>query len=165
MTVTYAFTGHRPKDLGMKRGGDLRALDERLVRFAKGVIHNTLLPDAEIISGLAEGWDMAIAEAAVDCGLRLIVAVPFEGQERYWSSYSQGRYRRLRAQAHDEHVIGPFPDTRFYKKRNEWMVDNGDCLGALWSGKTTGGTWHAVDYAHRWCVPVIQLWKAWIGFH
>lgn len=161
MTVV-AFTGHRPKDLGGYH--DLPKLDDRLTRFACVVLMRTH-GLTEVISGLAEGWDMAVAEAAVQLGIPFRAAVPFEGQERLWSGYSQMRYRRLRVQACDEIVIGPFADRGFYQKRDEWMVDNAGALGALWCGKRTGGTFNTVEYARRWCVQTVNYWSSWTAFN
>lgn len=161
MTVV-AFTGHRPKDLGGY--GDLKAFDARLVKFAEGVLIRLPLL-TEVISGMAEGWDMAVAEAAANLGVPFRAAIPFEGQERRWSGYSQMRYRRLRLLAHDEVVLKPFADRAFYRDRDEWMVDNASALCALWSGKTFGGTFNTVEYARRWCVPTLNVWPSWVAFN
>ena len=40
-------------------------------------------PDA-VISGMALGWDQAVARATADLGIPWVAAITFEGQESKW---------------------------------------------------------------------------------
>lgn len=69
-----AFTGHRPDKLG----GYSPEADRRLVAFARRLVvalQARYAPE-RFISGMALGWDMAVAEACASKGLPFIAAVP-----------------------------------------------------------------------------------------
>ncbi len=88
-----AGTGHRPHGLGGYGGEAFR----RLVVLARRALAEHR-PDW-VVSGMALGWDQALAEAALDLGLPLVAALPFEGQAARWPEVSQQRYRRILARA------------------------------------------------------------------
>ena len=53
------------------------------------------LNPSEVISGMALGWDMALAQAAINLGIPFIAAVPFIGQENMWIKKTQEYYKEL----------------------------------------------------------------------
>jgi len=73
MTLVIAATGHRPDKLG-GYGSDVH---RRLVELAARYLD--LEQPTCVISGLALGWDLAFADAALLLGLPVHGAVPFEG--------------------------------------------------------------------------------------
>lgn len=158
--MIYAATGHRPKDIHGPFTDS--AIHDLLVMHATEEIQKRVI--TAMISGMAEGWDQAVAEACLNLGIPYLAALPFVGQERLWSGRSQERYRRLCAQAHRVEVISPHTLTIAYQLRNEWMVDQAAYakgeIFALHSGKP-GGTGNTVQYAHDWCVPVDNVWESW----
>lgn len=157
--MIVAGTGHRPDKLG---GYDTR------VRLALGGLAAEYLyktGPAEVISGMALGWDQALAGAAIALGIPLIAAVPFETQASRWPSESQARYKRLLAQAtHVEIVTAGEVYGRLVNEameaRNRWMVDRAGRMGALWDG-SWGGTFNCIKYAEKVGVPVDNLWDRW----
>lgn len=153
--LTVAATGHRPDKLG-GYGGDVH---ERLVRFA-AVQLASLSPDT-VLSGMALGWDQAIAEAALQHEIRLVCAVPFEGQEERWPEKSQRRYRDLLAKAAVVEILSGRPYAAFkMQDRNEWMVNRCDTVLALWNG-SDGGTANCLRYARSLGRPIVNAWPAW----
>jgi uncharacterized phage-like protein YoqJ len=163
--VILGVTGHRP--VALPGGGRMNypVIESRMLRLATLCLES--LPwgrPAEVISGMAEGWDMAVAEACVTLGIPLCAAVPFEGQERYWGGRSQQRYRALIAEAGRVEVVSTIRSKAAYLKRDEWIVDNSAAMLAL-CGKASGGTAYTVAYAHRWCVPVLNVWDRWVRYH
>ena len=88
-----AGTGHRPKKLG---GYSVEVAD-KLRDLARKVM-DRVRPDT-VISGMALGWDTALAEVAIERKIHLIAAVPFRGQESAWPEKSQRHYRWLLEQA------------------------------------------------------------------
>jgi uncharacterized phage-like protein YoqJ len=126
-----------------------------------------------VISGMALGWDQALAKAAVNLEVPFIAAIPFPGQERRWPADSQAQYQRLLDQAAQICVISEHTDpsdwrsvSRAMQLRNEWMVDSCQVLAALWSGKRKGGTWNCLRYARRVSkerpeLRITQCWEAW----
>lgn len=155
---TYAATGHRPDKLGGYY--DLTAA-ERLARIA-GEFLAACQPD-RVISGMAQGWDTAVATAAVRLGLPFTAAVPFVGQELMWPLTARKRYANL-LECADEVVIvspGAFSNAKM-QTRNEWMVNRADLVVAMWDG-SRGGTANCLDYAGARGVPVVNLFPLFQG--
>lgn len=155
-TRTMGFTGHRPQRLG---GFDERlpiweALRKRLYVETREAIAQGYYT---FISGMALGVDTIAAEAVLtlreqlpDLGIKLVAAVPFEGQERKWPVAAQQRYRRLLEQADYVYTVCPpgFANWKLHR-RNQWVVDHSSLLLALWDGIEDGGTYRCVAYAKR----------------
>lgn len=161
--MIVAVTGHRP----LKLGGYGEDVQYRLVNLAKRVLlHSNPRPDT-VVTGMAQGWDQAVAEACIDLKIPFIAAIPCLGQERMWPQAAQDRYWALRGDAlctvHmcSRETYAP----ALMHKRNEWMVDQckmgGGYLLALWDG-TSGGTANCVRYAREQGVEIRQLWNDWV---
>jgi uncharacterized phage-like protein YoqJ len=152
--IIFAATGHRPNKLGgygINVAGELRHL-----AMAYLFQHR---PDM-VISGMALGWDLAWAEAAIQLGIPIIAAVPFKGQESAWPAESQFTYNLVLGRSHHVEVVcdGGYAAYKM-QKRNEWMVDKCTALIALWDG-SAGGTANCVKYAegHK---SIVNLWPYW----
>ena len=153
--MIIAAAGHRPDKLG----GYSSVVENKLHLLAQKYLGETK-PDF-VISGMALGWDQAVAAAAALAGISFIAAVPFEGQERKWPARSQSIYRSLLAKAARIDIISPGPWTRdAFQRRNEWMVDHCDRIVALWNG-SVGGTGNCLVYAKFREKPWDNLWDEW----
>ena len=152
-----AGTGHRPPKLG----GYSFAVADKLRDLAHEVI-DRVRPDI-IISGMALGWDTALAEAAIERRIHLTAAVPFDGQESRWPEESQDHYGWLLEHADEVVVVSP-GDYAVWKmtKRNKWMVERATAIAALWNGTKRGGTWNCIRDARSVDVPIIMMWKTWL---
>lgn len=155
---TLAATGHRPDKLG----GYHREAQIRLRRFAR--VYLVTVDAAAVVTGMALGWDMAIAEACVDLGLPFTAAIPFAGQERKWPAESQERYHAALARASRVVTVcsGGYAPEKM-QHRNEWMVGACDYVFALWNG-SPGGTANCVRFAQRQRKLVVNLWPLWEKF-
>lgn len=145
-------TGHRPDKLG---GYDEEVFD-RLCIFAKQELAR--LAPQYVITGMAIGWDQAVAIAAKKLGIPYIAYIPFVGQESRWPDYAQERYQALMKKAFKVENCGGHgyhPSKMF--ARNERIVNDSDVVLCLWNG-TSGGTANCVDYANRQDVPLINCW-------
>lgn len=159
--MIYAATGHRPDKLG----GYDSLVDARLRNLALAFLREQEdgVP-AMVISGMAQGWDMAWAEAALALGIPLIAAVPFDGQESRWPEPAQKRWRGILDQANNVEVIS-YGEYAAWKMqvRNRWMVNRCDVLVALWNGAAGGGTANCVEYAQQQRKPIVNLWERFNG--
>lgn len=145
-------TGHRPNKLG---GYDAMTY-MRLVDLAKDYLRVT---DHEaVISGMALGWDQALAEAALELGIPVWAYVPFLHQEDAWPPVSRAKYHDLLMCA-DMVVYCSEPGYAPWKmqKRNEDMVNDSDYVLALWDG-SSGGTGNCVAYAKKKNKQIVNLW-------
>lgn len=155
--MIVAGTGHRPEKLEKFGAKYTNEQHHNLVALISEWLESN--PVEKVISGMALGYDMALAHAAVDLDIPLIAAVPFEGQEKMWSENSKRFYRKL-LDAADETVYVCEPGYAAWKmqKRNEWMVDNCDTLLAMYNGDKTGGTANCVRYAKAQGKRIVNLW-------
>jgi uncharacterized phage-like protein YoqJ len=165
--MKIAVTGHRPKDIGW--GYDYNAPKwQELKNKMKEFLRDQECEEA--ICGMALGVDTVYALAVLELkaegmNIRLIAAVPCYGQARQWPEVSQKLYYNILMQADEIHVINGtestiitadtfhlLKDSSNYTSqcmldRNIWMIVRCSMLLAVWSGKTTGGTAHAVHSA------------------
>ena len=153
--MIIAGTGHRPNKLG-GYGDDIY---QKLVQLAMTYLKETR-PE-RVISGMALGWDQALAEAALGSDIRLTAAIPFKGQENKWYPSNTVNYNKLLELADRIHIVseGGYSVYKMFL-RNEWMVDHADRVVALWNG-TPGGTTGTINYAKQLNIPIDNLWDKW----
>lgn len=144
--------GHRPDKLG---GYDDATL-ERAIHLAHAVLSENV---TKVISGMAMGWDTALAIAAHQKGIPFIAAVPFNGFESRWSLEQQNIFHNLLDLSEKTVIVcqGDYSPWML-QKRNEWMVDNSDGVFALWDG-SKGGTYNCIRYAVKQNRPVKNFWS------
>jgi uncharacterized phage-like protein YoqJ len=152
--MIIAATGHRPDKLN-GYGEDAR---QRLRALAADYLQAE--QPQTVISGMALGWDTAVAEAAIELHIPFIAAVPFVGQDRRWAPESKAHYARLLEQALSVEIVSEYPGAHSMQLRNAWMVDRGDKMCALWDG-SMGGTFNCIRYANKVGRPIDNLWPRW----
>ncbi len=145
-------TGHRPDKLG----GYGAHVDAALVGL--GVWWFQRMHTDRAVSGMALGWDMAYAEAALLCGVPLIAALPFASQACKWPLESQRRHGRILERALQVVVVceGEYAAWKM-QERNKWMVHNSDEVVALWDG-SEGGTANCLKAARMHERQIYNLW-------
>ena len=111
------------------------------------------------ISGMALGFDLDWAEAVLDAGMKLCIAIPFEEQPARWTRANKARWWTIRKAATSEHIIGKVPAdlppkrrsgavNRLLFDRNTFMFDHAGAAITDWEpGRVTGGTANALFYA------------------
>ncbi len=156
-TLSLAATGHRPNKLG-GYSVDLRV---RLTDHAVSYLHyiNKTNPISEVISGMALGWDTAIAEAALQLSLPLVCAIPFPQQPALWPSHSVAYWAEIKAKAKEVHIVSDFYTPTAFQQRNEWMVDRANYILALWNG-SEGGTANCLTYARLKNKFILNVWDS-----
>jgi len=152
-------TGHRPLRLALRHDQQ-----PTLDRFALHTLAESFVssPRVKVITGMAQGWDQAIARAAAGMSIPYIAAIPFEGFEEEWPEDAQSEYRALLAGAAEVKLVstGKYHPKKM-SARNRWIVDNSTALLALWDGYDNGGTAHCVRYARERGVRVRNVWLDW----
>lgn len=154
--MIYGVTGHRPS----KTGGYTRTATDRLLQFAGTVLRS--YSDLEcVITGMALGWDIAIAKAALANRILYDAYIPFVGQEKLWPVDAQEQYQYLLSQARIVKVVcdGEYAPWKM-QKRNEAVVDDCRKLVSLWDG-SAGGTANCVKYAQSVGREVDNVWGLW----
>lgn len=158
MSIVLGVSGHRPQRLG---GYTDRAF-ELLVAVA--IEHIVRIAPQQVITGMALGWDQAVAEACVRRRIPFWAAVPFRGQESQWPAASQGKYHGLLHHAQGITVVsegGYSPDKMM--ARNKWIVDHSTQLLVCWDGveDNRGGTFHAVRVTRQQNKPIVNAYPDW----
>lgn len=150
MSLIVAATGHRPSKL--KTGYDIAPL----ITLVKPWLASRK-PDT-VISGMALGWDQAVAIAAMDLGIPVKAYLPFIGQADQWPQAAIYEYMRLLERCEERVVVnqGGYEPWKM-QARNEAMVDAADLVLALWNGGK-GGTGNCVAYAEKQRKPIENLW-------
>lgn len=146
-------TGHRPNKLG---GYSNKIFDNLTIIAMNWLIQNKPI---QVISGMALGWDQALAQAAINLEIPLLAAIPCYYQEIKWPKQSQALYYELISQAFKKILV----TTSIYNNscmqiRNEWMVNNSDLVLAYWDG-TEGGTANCIKYANKVEKPIINIYS------
>lgn len=151
--MIYAGSGHRPHKLG---GYGIRTEMKVVTLASKFLLHAR--PE-RIIVGMAQGWDMGLAQAAINYGIPFDAYIPFLGQDQVWPQATRLYYAELLKKARLVKVCseGSY-SSKAMTHRNKCMVDDCDKLATLWDG-SAGGTSNAVAYAELIGKPYINLWS------
>lgn len=154
-----AVTGHRPDKLG----GYGEAVFNDLVKLAEHCL--TRLKPKLVITGMALGWDLAIAEACLNLGVPFKAYIPGEWQPDAWvNQYWVEVWRHHCHYAIEVVDCDPYPETGYagwkLQKRNERMVDDCEILLALYNGGS-GGTGNCYNYARKRNVQILNVWQRW----
>ncbi|MEL6439115.1 MAG: SLOG family protein [Cyanobacteria bacterium J06621_8] len=155
-------SGHRPSSLP----GQYSEFASRALVDTASYVLNLYRPE-KVISGMALGWDMAIAQCALEQGIDLIAAVPFKGQSQRWNAVDRARYEAILSRAHQTVVVssGSY-SPQAMQKRNQWMVNNCTQLLALWNqNQARSGTKNCVNYATAVGIKTFNCWNTFEHFY
>lgn len=155
--MIVAATGHRPDKLG----GYSKQVYNRLIDLAKSEI--SIIGASRVLCGMALGFDMAVADAAIELNIPFVAYIPFIGQEKRWPKSSQDHYNTLLSLAESKVIVcdGGYSPEKM-NLRNEAMVNNCDVLLALWNGSSSG-TGNCIKYAKslRQNFIIRNCWNRW----
>lgn len=157
--MIIAGTGHRPDKLravyrGLDSGG-YPSIHQSAVDLLKPTLQGVA---THIISGVALGWDMALALTAYQLGIPWTAAIPFRGHEARWTPRQIDSYRKILATAtYVFEICPPGFEAWKFQRRNEWMVDHCDLVLACWDGSPSG-TANCIEYAQRIGRRVVNAW-------
>lgn len=109
-------------------------------------------PD-RVITGMATGWDMAVAAACMFRNVPFHAYVPFKGQEKFWSDIDKQMYHSLMDEAEAVRIFSPVHTNAAYHLRDQAIVDDSSRLLSLYLGDPASGTGKTLAYADDWLVP------------
>ena len=157
MEFDVMFTGHRPPKLG---GWDEDNPTAAAVRdwIRRKVSQKAAEGTTTFVSGGALGTDQWGAEAVLDRGLQLTMAIPCDGYSSRWPQASKDRFEGILKRAEAVKIVCPGP-YEAYKNivRDQWMVDRSKAVIAVFDGTEHGGTWHTVKAARKAKLPILIL--------
>lgn len=154
------FTGHRPEKCDFAYNGASAPyvlLSDELESSLKRAIDEGF---TVFYSGGARGFDLLAAEKLIELKkeyrLKLIMAIPFRGQENAYSAEWKARYRRVLSGADEIIYLSSEYHRGCYENRNRYMVDQSERVIAHYDG-SAGGTRNTVNYAKKQGKEVINL--------
>lgn len=152
--MIVAATGHRPQKLG----GFSHKVKQDLFEVAmKALVEKS---PHTVISGMALGWDQAVARAACNLSIPFIAAIPFPGQADRWPSESVLEWGKLLRKASEVITICETFSYDAMEKRNRYMVDNCDIVIALFDeNKPNSGTGRCIAYAKKHRKQIVNYWE------
>jgi len=136
---------------------------------ADGVIYNGIrsylidlliaLSPREVISGMAIGYDLALADAACQARIPFVAAIPYRGHGEMFGKANRSKHDTLVGFASRVvHTSEDYRNAGVYVVRDRWMVDNSEFLFAFYDGRGVGGTKLTMDYAESKGKVVVNLW-------
>ena len=145
-----AFTGHRDYD---------GSVDEQL-RHVVATLYNEGAREFRV--GMAEGFDLAAAEAVIELmervyDIRLVAFIPWPDFYKPLSSDDQRRYHNILGYCDIIHYIAPRYTTSIFRLRNDRLVDGADTIVAWWRG-TQSGTGYTLQRARSQRCHIVNLY-------
>lgn len=150
---TCAFTGHRPTNLPFRYNEN-----HPLCKGLKVQLHNTIGALVEqgvtgFYTGMAQGTDIFCAEIVLYLKERffphitLEAVIPCRGQADKWPLEQQQRYGKILEKVDTKIFISVDYTYRCMLERNDYLVQQGDIILAVYDGKEGGGTAYTVNKA------------------
>lgn len=165
MNLTCCCTGHRPKGFPFAYGKDqkkhaayLAALRENIeyvicergvTRFLSGMALGVDLDFAEIVLSLRDG---AYPQISLECVL------PCPDQTLKWREADKTRYENLLRRADKVKILSDRYTPDCMLKRNRTVVEQSDCMIAVFNGIKKGGTWYTICYAAQRNIERITIY-------
>ncbi len=148
--IIFAVTGHM--DISVKAIEPIRKILKDIFKnFKKKYPHTPAI----LISALAEGADMLVAEVALECGIELNVILPYE-EKIYLNSFKNSKniqtFKKLKSKASKIEILNDInicSAQKAYEILGKKLADISTILIALWDGKDNGkkgGTSEVVKY-------------------
>lgn len=140
--MIIAVSGHR------KLGGSYDWTPTHTSIYEQMCRRFTQFKGIHVFSGGALGVDQLAAQAAIEMGCELTLALPFRGFDGRWPIHKQADLEDLKEQADHVHFVSspPYSATKMVL-RSIWMINRCDVFYMVWDGKRRGGTWQAYEYA------------------
>ena len=156
-----AFTGHRPSKLPWDYDEKAATCMEFKFRLREALEYLIGKGYVDFLSGGALGFDLIAAEMVLSLRekypwIRLIMALPFDGQADKWSDEQRERWLNV-IEASDRVVpVSHEYDKGVFFRRNHYLVENSTLLLAAYDGHP-GGTAGTIAYAKRHGVKVVTI--------
>lgn len=160
-SIILAGSGHRPEHIATGRY-TVDEVRDKIYDFYVDLLRWVRV--REVVSGLARGFDLWLAWAALESDTRLVGAIPHPEQTRGWPEESKDEWRTIVKNCAEVETISPAywekdGDNALYA-RNRWMVDRCTHLTSFWQG-TRGGTAWTNDYAVACGKPRLVINGVW----
>jgi len=167
--IILGVTGHRPNALS---GYSPEAFD-LLAFFAARQLRK--VKPKHVNTGMAMGWDLAVARACVKLKIPYTAYIPFPHQSAYWNVYWKQQweiYYKLADTVVIEYTVQQLAVLSSNKKvaivcaldaRNHSVVDNSNLMLAMYAG-ISGGTANCLSYAESKGIKHLNVYETFLKF-
>lgn len=160
MERSCCFTGHRPDKLP-KSKNELEKLEQKIKEVVLKLIAEGY---AEFYTGMAQGTDLLCGKVIADLrkenqSINLISVIPHAEHGKLLYGKSKEEYDYVLNNSTNYKIISPIYTSACMHQRNKFMVDNSDCVIAVYSGEK-GGTKNTVDYAMKKGKRILRIYPA-----
>lgn len=153
--MIIAGTGHRPKYCPCKYKDSHPWLSE-----LKRDLRESIQEAKTIITGMALGWDIWLAQVALENKIPIHCYIPFRGQEFSWPTSNRKEYQRIFGLAEKVVYISEQYYKECYLERDRAMVDDCDKVYSLLNPEVdSGGTYYTVQYAKSKNLEIKNFWR------
>jgi hypothetical protein len=174
LVLRFGVTGHRPPRLSETAHAGIHAACTQVFTLAKATLaelhagnadlFSPAPPAAVLVTSLAEGADVVVAEAALECGLSISACLPFPS-EVYTRDFEPERWlasERLIGRSEGVFELGEQlgGNANGYEAAGRLMMSQADILIAVWDGDPAngpGGTAQIVAESIALHLPVIHI--------
>ncbi len=132
--------------------GELVFLAKRALKFYRAT---------HLLTSLNPGWEQALAKAAVELDLPIIVAVPYRGQGEGWSREARRTYEDLLSRAREVYNLKGEYSEDAGLDAHLWQMEKADTVLALWDYEFGGETFAVMKDALDCGKNVVNLWQDW----
>ena len=155
------FTGYRPQKFSFNFSED----DKDYLEFENELMDSIIaIYDAgakRFYCGCAMGFDLLAAEIVLllkerNPEIELYCFVPFEGQEKTFTSYWKEKYKLVLNGADDIKILCEHYYKGCYQQRNQEMVNNSSIVLTYFDGQS-GGTGQTIKYAQKKGLKIINI--------
>ena len=154
------FTGHRPEKCSFRydgRSGEFVVLADELEKQIIAALNGGF---DTFYCGGAKGFDLLAAEMLASLRekykFKLVLVIPFEGQEKGFSTEWKRRYKYALDAADERICLSDEYYRGCYNARNRYMVDRSELVIAHYDG-SAGGTRDTINYAKQQGKAVINV--------
>lgn len=159
-STTCCFSGHRPEKIAngkAESSAEMTALKDTLRIAILKAVHSGY---SSFICGMSRGFDLWAAEEILSLrnahAIKLICAIPFEGQDKQWHDSWRQRYHHVLTHADYVFCLAKSYSPDCFHIRNRFMADHSSSLICYFDG-TPGGTEYTVNYSRKSGLDIINL--------
>lgn len=154
---TCCFTGHRSLS-GADPGLLSLLISDKIALLYKFGYDTYLTGGALGFDTLAARELLHIRQLPEFSGLKLVLVLPYLGQESRWNYRDRAMYDYIKRRADDVIYTGDVYGKGLLLHRDRYMVEHSShCVAFLQPGRTRGGTAYTVGYARKKGVEVTNL--------
>lgn len=166
--MDVSVTGHRPdKIIIAGENAYSPAVFNKFTDFCTAslkAVRNKIEID-RVLTGMALGFDCAVAISCIKLNIPFIACIPFKGQELKWTQLWQDVYKRILDKAKRIKIVSPggYAAEKMHY-RNEYLIDHSEYILTFYNGDKYGGTYSCLKYAKFLNKPMCNIYDNWLKY-